>query len=425
MPFRKFSDHWAMAACATINVGSNVAGIRWYELRNLNGAGWSVYQQGTFSPDNNSRWMGSIAMDTSGNMAVGYSISSSSMYPSIRYTGRMATDPLNTMTLGEHGIINGTGYESYSGGGNMRWGDYSAMSVDPSAPATFWYTQMYYTSSGQSWKTRIASFSFGNILSVSATATPGVICSGQSSQLNVAATGGSGTYTYSWTSIPAGFTSTSQSPTVSPIITTQYIAAVSDGSSTKRDTTTVTVNSEPTANAGADVTYANTVPLFPASGSTTFSSSVKWTTSGDGHFSNDSLATCLYYPGTVDKNHGGVDLTLTAYPISPCTNSTSDVVHITLTFPAGIGDNASGVFGVTIAPNPTNGVFTLVVHGIRNAEAGITVTDIAGRDVYKETATATTSDLTKEINLSGFPKGTYFVKVKTDNQTSTKKLVLQ
>ena len=75
----------------SIDVGSNV-GIRWYELRKTN-AGWFIYQQSTYAPDTMNRWMGSIAMDSAGNIGLGYSVSDANEYPSIRYTGRMCHDP--------------------------------------------------------------------------------------------------------------------------------------------------------------------------------------------------------------------------------------------------------------------------------------------------------------------------------------------
>jgi hypothetical protein len=422
MPFRKFSDHWSMLLNTTVKLDAPVhAGIRWMEVRN-SGSGWNLYQESTYAPDSNWRWMGSIAMDTTGNITLGFSISSSNMYPSIRYTGRMHSDSLGVMTIAERGIINGGGCQTHSSG---RWGDYSAMTADPTVFGKFWYTQEYYeTTSSANWKTRIASFSFADIFNIFATATPNIICTGQSSQLNANATGGSGTYTYSWTSIPAGFTSTIPNPVANPTFTTKYIATVSDGSSTKTDTVTVYFNS-PTANAGPDATYANTVPLLLVSGAASSYSSVKWLTSGDGYFNIDTVLSSLYYPGPIDRNNGGVDLTLQAYPLGPCTDTASDIVHITLTFPAGIGDNSSGVFGVTISPNPSNGMFTLVIHGIRNAEARITITDLAGKEIYSENGNASTSDLTKEINLAGYPKGTYFVKVLTNQHSTTNKLVLQ
>src|SRR5205807_7916101 len=100
-------------------------------------------------------WMGSIAMDQSGDIALGYSKTSKTTYPSINYVARNASDPLNTMTLGEGTIIDGTGAQT---GTQNRWGDYSSMSVDPNG-CTFWYTQEYYAGTGSfNWNTRIGSF---------------------------------------------------------------------------------------------------------------------------------------------------------------------------------------------------------------------------------------------------------------------------
>ena len=143
LAYRQFTDHWSMVACATVNVGSNIAGVRWWELRkDTPTAPWYKYQEGTYSPDNNYRWMGSIAIDADNNIALGYSISSTTMYPSIRYTGRLAGDPLGEMTIAESGIINGGGSQTNTWSGNpSRWGDYSRMSCDPTSPNTFWYTQ--------------------------------------------------------------------------------------------------------------------------------------------------------------------------------------------------------------------------------------------------------------------------------------------
>jgi hypothetical protein len=149
------------------NVGS-VTGIRWYEIRNPNGTP-TVYQQGTYMPDSTYRWMGSLAVDQQGNMALGFSASSSSIHPAIRYVGRLVTDPLGTLPQAETTLIAGGG--SQSGGGN-RWGDYSAMSVDPSDDCTFWYTQEYYATTGQNWQTRIGAFKYSGCSSGGPTPTP-------------------------------------------------------------------------------------------------------------------------------------------------------------------------------------------------------------------------------------------------------------
>jgi hypothetical protein len=136
---------------------SIASGLRWYEIRNPNGTP-TVFQQGTFAPNTNTRWMGSIAMDQSGDMALGYSVSSKSVYPSVYFTGRVATDAPGSME-GEQLIVSGLGSQDHLN----RWGDYSAMTVDPVDDCTFWYTQEYMESTGSfNWNSRIASLSFPN-----------------------------------------------------------------------------------------------------------------------------------------------------------------------------------------------------------------------------------------------------------------------
>jgi hypothetical protein len=143
------------------NKRSQVDGIRWYQLGNLTSGTPTVVQQGTFSPDSNSRWMGSIAMDKVGDIAVGYSVSSSSVFPSIRYTGRVPSDPLGTLEA-ENSIKAGTGSQLPN---LSRWGDYSAISIDPGDDCTFFYTTEYLKSSGTfNWSTQIASFKFPGCL---------------------------------------------------------------------------------------------------------------------------------------------------------------------------------------------------------------------------------------------------------------------
>lgn len=161
LAYRRFADgHEALVVNHSVKVSgtknNQVVGVRWYELRNPNGAP-TVYQQGTFSPDSTSRWMGSIAMDKVGNIALGYSASSSSLFPSIRYTGRAPGDQLGQMQA-ESSIQTGGGSQLPNLG---RWGDYSAMTVDPVDDCTFWFTTEYLKASGTfNWSSRIASFKF-------------------------------------------------------------------------------------------------------------------------------------------------------------------------------------------------------------------------------------------------------------------------
>ena len=142
-------------------------GIQWAQINVTGGtvATTPVQQQiyGNVGNDGLYRWMGSLAVDKDGNMALGYSASSSSVNPDIRYAGRLATDPLNTLPQGETSMLQGVTRGSQSGncGGGIchRWGDYSAMSIDPDG-CTFWYVNEYYETTGLNWQTRIGSFKF-------------------------------------------------------------------------------------------------------------------------------------------------------------------------------------------------------------------------------------------------------------------------
>jgi P pilus assembly chaperone PapD len=157
LAYRNFGDHESLVATHSVATGTGNTGIRWYEIRNPGGNPPTLYQQGTFAPDANFRWMPSIAMDGVGNIAVGYSVSSSTMHPAIRYTGRLATDALGTMQA-ENSIFEGTGSEV----GANRWGDYTSMAIDPQDDCTFWHANQYFPSPNNdyTWHTRIASFSF-------------------------------------------------------------------------------------------------------------------------------------------------------------------------------------------------------------------------------------------------------------------------
>ena len=161
LAYRNFKDYEALVTNQSVEARPGVAGARWYEIRRT-GTTYSLYQQGTYAPaDGIHRWMGSIAQDKKGDMALGYSVvNGTTVYPGIRYTGRLAGDPLGQMTLGEGTIIDGSGVQTTT---NSRWGDYTDMTVDPVDDCTFWYVNEYYTLAGQQsspagWQTRIASF---------------------------------------------------------------------------------------------------------------------------------------------------------------------------------------------------------------------------------------------------------------------------
>src|SRR5439155_5357167 len=133
LAYRNFGTYESLVANHTVTIGtsSSQTGIRWYELRNTGPeTTFGVYQQGTYAPDSNYRWMGSIAMDKAGDIALGYSVSSATTSPSIAYTGRVPSDPLGTME-GEIDILSSAGIAKSSRTNTYRWGDYSSMAIDP------------------------------------------------------------------------------------------------------------------------------------------------------------------------------------------------------------------------------------------------------------------------------------------------------
>ena len=148
--YRRFADHESLLLTHSVASG-NGGGIRWYELRTP--AMPTVFQQGTFAPDGSTRWMPSIAMDGAGGIAAIYSLTSSSVAPSIRYTGRAATDPAGMMQ-DEGSIIDGAGGQSSI----SRWGDYASLNIDPSDDCTFWGTTEYTKENDGTWHTRVAAF---------------------------------------------------------------------------------------------------------------------------------------------------------------------------------------------------------------------------------------------------------------------------
>lgn len=165
LAYRNFGDHEALVAAHNVAPGKGSAAqsaMRWYELRATPpGGGFALYQSGTYQNAKNSLWMGSVAMDKLGDMALGMSVTGTAKDPGVWYTGRLATDPLGQLeapTIAAHGSAVETG-------DNQRWGDYSSMSVDPADDCTFWYSQMYYNkkyggTATVDWDTRIVAFKF-------------------------------------------------------------------------------------------------------------------------------------------------------------------------------------------------------------------------------------------------------------------------
>ena len=154
--YRNLGDHQSIVVNATVDVnGHDHAGVRWFEIRNP-GSHPVLFQEGTQAPDGADRWMGSVAMDAAGDIALGYSVGGKHLAPSIRYTGRTPADPPGSMEH-ERTLQAGGGSQT----GTDRWGDDSTMSVDPTDDCTFWYQAEYYPNRARTaWHTRIGSFEF-------------------------------------------------------------------------------------------------------------------------------------------------------------------------------------------------------------------------------------------------------------------------
>lgn len=209
--YRNFGSDKRIVCNHTVDVdGTDHAGVRWYELQ-LNGSDWEVRQEGTYAPDEHSRWMASIAMNGSKEIALGYSISSNTVYPGIRYCGQSAAEnslASGVMDIAEEVIKEG----AFSQSGTNRWGDYSLMSVDVADDKTFWFTSQYNISSNKK-GTKVASIMFEEVLMATFTGTPTSIYPGSNVYFTDQSTGSP--TSWEWTfegGDPA--TSTEQNPVI-------------------------------------------------------------------------------------------------------------------------------------------------------------------------------------------------------------------
>ncbi|MCP4148466.1 MAG: hypothetical protein GY757_12035 [bacterium] len=296
--YRKFATYESVLLCHVAEASSSVRAMRWYEIR-ISGGSSSIYQQGTYAPDSNHRWMGSVASDKNGSIALAYSKSSSSMYPAIAYTGRLVGDTLNQMPQGEETLIAGGGAQS----SYTRWGDYSTLTIDPDDDETFWYTPEYYTSTGTNWNTRIGSFK----IPTSGDTTPPVISS--ISAGSISQTGATITWTtdesadsevnYGTTS-SYGSTETSASLVTSHSIsltgltaetTYHYSVQSSDSSSNTSTSTDYTFTTLADSSGGDDIAEAVDQDSFT------------FTQSGDADWTKD---TSIYYYGSDSAKSGSI-----------------------------------------------------------------------------------------------------------------------
>jgi hypothetical protein len=337
LAYRNFGgDHQTWLVSHSVTAGGSV-GERWYEFRAPESStNLTTYQQGTFAPDSNYRWMGSIAMDSAQNIALAYSNSSSTSYPSIDFTGRAPGDALGTMA-GESLIVAGSGSQVAT---SNRWGDYTSMAIDAQDDCTFWYTAEYYqVTASFSWSTRLASFKFPTCggaptpdFTITATPSSRTIAQGGSDTYTItigANNGYTGTVNLSAGGLPIG-ASVGFSP-----------ASITTGSGTSTMTVTVggatTPGTYPLTITGTDsvtstLTHSTGVTLVvpaPPDFSISASPSSQTVTQGNGTSYTATVSALNGFSGTVAFSTGtlptGVTVSFNPTSVSPSGNSTATV----------------------------------------------------------------------------------------------------
>ena len=294
--YRNFGTYQTIVCCHTVDVdGTDHAGIRWYELRRATqtSGNWVVRQQGTYAPDAYNRWMGSIMLNGSGRIGLGYSISSSSLFPGIRYCGQSSSaynSATGVLDIPEEIIHTG----AYSQSSYNRWGDYSNLSIDPTDDNTFWFTTEYIGSGGAR-KTKIASFKFGN--SPAAVTLAATSVTGTSATLNgtVNPNGLATTFHFEWgTTISYGNSTavTSAGSGTSAVAVSAALTGLTGG--TTYHFRVVAVNNDGTST-GSDLTFSPgvaTVTTTAASSITSNTATTGGTVANDGGLSITAYGVC-------------------------------------------------------------------------------------------------------------------------------------
>lgn len=152
--YRNFGGYQSILASHSIDTKADGGGVRWYEFRLDQSGAPQLYQQGTYAPGGDYRWMPSIAMDRKGDIGVGYSYGAASSFPGQRFAARMANDPKGQMTLHEAVLAQGEAAQTNT----VRWEDYTTLDIDPSDDCTFWYVGDYFKKGEENYSTRIGGF---------------------------------------------------------------------------------------------------------------------------------------------------------------------------------------------------------------------------------------------------------------------------
>jgi hypothetical protein len=365
MFYRNFGTHESVGFNHSVG---NPSGIRWYEIQNPNGTP-IVAQQGTFSPDSSNRWMGSTAMDSAGDQAIGYSVVSSSagLDPTVRIAGRTPSDPAGTMEA-ELNVVTGTGVQQAT---QNRWGDYSALQVDPVDDCTFWYTQEYERTTGSfNWSTRIANFKFascGNTnpdFTISASPSSVTVQQGNNgtSTISTAALNGfNNAITLSASGQPSGVTITFGTNPIPAPGTGSSVMTMAVGAGVTPGTYPITVTG-----VGGGITHTTTVSLIVTGVTPDFSISA----------SPASLTVARGTSGTSTISTTGLNGFNSAISLSA----------------SGQGSRVTVSFSANPIPAPGTGSSVMTVTVARKARAGtrmITVTGTGGGVTHTTTVTLT------------------------------------
>ncbi len=435
LSYRNFGSYESLLVDHSVDTGSGNSGVRWYELRETTpGGGFGLFQQGTYAPDSSYRWMGSIAQDKDGDIAVGYSVSSPSMSPTIAIAGRVPSDtagslePETDILAVKHGS-----QTNYS-----RWGDYSSMSIDPADDCTFWYTTEYQPVTGYFWSTRIASFSFpgctgGSSLTVSSVGLSsssvegGTVVTGTVT-LSATAPSGGASVTLSSSNqsaatvsgsvtVPSGSTSTTFPVTTYPVTTTSS-AVISASYGTSSANATLTVNPP------ASSITVSSLSLNPSSlvGGNTSQGTVTLTSAAPSGGASVSLsssnASAASVPASVTVAAGSTSAT---FNVTTSTVSTSTDVTITASY------NSSNAGAILTVNPPAAGDFSISASpGNVTLRGGGTATyniSISSSNGYTGTVNLTVGGLDQTMGAAFSPasitngSGTSTLTVTTTNST--------
>jgi hypothetical protein len=340
--WRKWSGYNSVVLNWGVKISTNQRSIMWAELRQNQTTGtWSVHQQSIYNPDSYYRWIGSIAMDDAGNIALCYTKSgSSTVYPGLYYTGRLANDPLNTMTFAEAEAIPGVVSQNV---GTNRWGDYSHTSLDPDG-STFWHTAEYCGGNSSNPKrTRIYSFQLASstAANVSATSndTDNSICTGASITFTAAPTNGGTTPNYQWYvngNVVSGATSSTYTTSTLTNGSSVYcIMTSSDGTVSNNPATSNTITVTVTAPVAPSLTISGDNTICSGASTTFYTAAsnggsaptYQWSVNGANVGSNNST-----YTSSALTNGSTITCILTSSSTCVTTSSaTSNTLTMTVT----------------------------------------------------------------------------------------------